>query len=244
MKRFHFVFILLIVVITAFIFKPAMKSVLSSMTDKTTNRKTVADRLAEFGETARGRLKPYFEQAHVQYPPAAVKLLAVKSERVMEVYATDGQGSNRCIRSYPIRAASGNLGPKLREGDFQVPEGVYPVESLNPNSRFHVALRVGYPNDFDRSKAAKDGRTNLGGDIMIHGKEASVGCLAMGDEAAEDLFVLAADTGIQNVRVIITPVDFRAGELVPKSENAPGWCDELYAQVKNELSFLPREETK
>ena len=71
------------------------------------------------------------------------------------------------LARYPIRAASGALGPKLREGDRQVPEGVYDIESLNPNSRFHVALRVGYPNAFDRQMAGREGRTALGGDIMI-----------------------------------------------------------------------------
>ena len=69
---------------------------------------------------------------------------------------------------YPILAASGVLGPKLREGDKQVPEGIYGAEALNPNSKFHLSIRLNYPNTFDRRMAQSDGRTQLGGDIMIH----------------------------------------------------------------------------
>jgi hypothetical protein len=61
------------------------------------------------------------------------------------------------LKTYPILAGSGTLGPKLVEGDGQVPEGLYRVESLNPNSSFHLALRVNYPNEFDRAKGKLDG---------------------------------------------------------------------------------------
>src|SRR5690606_4961 len=101
-------------------------------------------------------------------------------------------GVLRFVRALPVLAASGRVGPKLQYGDYQVPEGFYRIEALNPNSRFHLALRVNYPNAFDRAEAAREGRTHLGGDIMIHGSNASVGCLAMGDVVSEDLFVLAA----------------------------------------------------
>lgn len=240
MRRIHLLLILLAAAIAAFIFKPAIYP----MTNKIMNRKTVADRLTEFGAAARARLKPGFDKAGIKYPPTGVKLVAVKTERLMKVYAPDSQSSNRLVQTYRILAASGRPGPKLREGDEQVPEGIYSIESLNPNSLYHVALRVGYPNAFDRSMAAKEGRSNLGGDIMIHGKDVSIGCLAMGDEAAEDLFVLAADTGLQNIGVIVTPVDFRTGKSAPNSASLPGWYDELYAQIKKELAVLPLEESQ
>ncbi len=73
---------------------------------------------------------------------------------------------------------------------------------MNPNSAYHLALRLNYPNAYDRELARHERRTNLGGDIMIHGSNLSVGCLAMGDMAAEDLFGMAADTGINNIEVI------------------------------------------
>lgn len=107
----------------------------------------------------------------------------------MEVYGIDQKSSNRFLFAYHILAASGTVGPKLREGDEQVPEGIYSISGLNPNSQFHLSLRVDYPNTNDRQQAQLESRTNLGQDIMIHGRAASIGCLALGDEAAEDLFI-------------------------------------------------------
>ena len=228
----------------AYVFRPYVWAAISPVAMKFTKPKTVEQRLAQFGEAARGRWKPYFERAKTPYPPTAVKLVALKLEKVLQVYAVDKSGQNRWVRSYPIVAASGSLGPKLQEGDGQVPEGIYPIESLNPNSRFHVALRVGYPNTFDSFQAAREGRTQLGGDIMIHGSSVSAGCLAMGNEAAEDLFVLAADTGVTNVSVIIAPVDFRKVKSVPASVKLPDWTSALYYQIKVQLARLPPEPSK
>jgi murein L,D-transpeptidase YafK len=147
-------------------------------------------------------------------------------------------GRLRFLRAYPIIAASGRLGPKLAEGDRQVPEGLYKIESLNPNSLYHLALRIGYPNAFDRKKGKLDGRTDLGCDIMIHGSDASIGCLAMGDQAAEDLFILVAETGIENIDVILSPVDFRLRDLPPDMPPVPEWTSEIYEDIRNELLKL------
>jgi L,D-transpeptidase catalytic domain len=201
---------------------------------------TIAARAAQYGPAARTRLRPFFDAARVAYPPARIVMLALKQEKLIELYAAGTNQDLRFICSCPILAASGTAGPKLREGDRQVPEGVYPVESLNPNSKFHLALRLGYPNQFDREQARHDGRDNLGGDIMIHGGAASVGCLAVGDEAVEDLFVLTADTGISNVTVIVSPVDFRkTADFVLSDKDAPAWTAALYQTLKSNLSELP-----
>ena len=203
--------------------------------------KTIEQRLVEFREIVRGRMLPAFESAGVPYPPAAMTMIALKRERRLELYAAGADGVFRFIRVYPILAASGSPGPKLREGDRQVPEGSYNVQSLNPNSRFHLGLRLDYPNDFDRERAAADGRTSLGGDIMIHGAAASKGCLAMGDPAAEDLFVLVALVGVGNVQVIIAPSDFRS--VAPSAAaNAPAWTADLYAQIARELVHYRKPE--
>jgi hypothetical protein len=206
--------------------------------------KTIQDRVKEYGAPARARTKPFFQKAGVPYPPRKVVLLGLKAERILQVYASDETNGYRFVRSYPILAASGGPGPKLREGDRQVPEGIYPIELLNPNSSYHLSLRVGYPNEFDRAQAAKEGRTKLGGDIMIHGKAVSIGCLAMGDEAAEDLFVLAADTGLRNIKVALSPVDFRTGAVTPKTTKLPDWTEGLYDQIRAEMSTLPSPRAK
>jgi hypothetical protein len=198
-------------------------------------KKTVEDRVAEYGDTAHQRLAPEFERIGVAFPPDRVILIGFKYERVLDVWVSPESGPPQFLKTYPILAASGVLGPKLRQGDQQVPEGLYRIESLNPNSRFHLSLRLDYPNEYDRAKAKLDGRSNLGGDIMIHGNQVSIGCLAMGDEAAEDLFVLVAETGKENVSVILSPIDFRVRELPSDMPLIPEWTGELYERVREEL---------
>ena len=206
---------------------------------KVATKKTVAERVTQYGPAARARLAPHFTKAALTYPPAKLVLVGIKAERRLELYAAGADGKLRFLRDYPVLGASGELGPKLREGDRQVPEGIYAVELLNPNSRFHLSLRVGYPNAFDRAKGQLDARAQLGGDIMIHGSNVSIGCLAMGDDAAEDLFVLAADTGLKNLSVILTPVDFRRGKNLPPEAKLPAWAPELYAQIQARLATVP-----
>ncbi len=200
-------------------------------------RASVPERLEQYGESARARWAPYFKQAGVAYPPSKVVLVGLKLERTLEVYAANGHQAPRFIRALPILAASGALGPKLKQGDMQVPEGLYRIESLNPNSAFHLSLRINYPNQDDRSQARLDRRTNLGGDIMIHGNRVSIGCLAMGDEVAEDLFTLAADTKLSGVSVILSPIDFRKRSL-PTSYSPPAWVSRRYQQIRDALAAL------
>ena len=190
-------------------------------------RGTLAQRLAQYGAPARARLAPHFDRAGLAYPPKRVLLVGIKDARTLELWAAGASQSLRFVREYPILGASGAAGPKLRRGDRQVPEGVYRVESLHPNSLYHLALRLDYPNAFDRAQAAADGRDDLGGDIMIHGKTGSVACLAMGEEAIEDLFVLAADAKVQNVTVVLAPLDMRTKGVPSPPAGAPGLDGEL-----------------
>lgn len=201
-------------------------------------RATVAERVAEYGPAARARLEPHFWAAGVAYPPSRVVLLGLKQERRLELYAGGAGDGPVFIRAWPIIGASGKLGPKLREGDRQVPEGLYRIDSLNPNSRFHLSLRIDYPNEFDRRIAAAERRGNLGGDIFIHGGSASVGCLAMSDPVAEELFTLVADIGRENVEVVIVPVDLRRSAVPPELHT--GWRVELYDALSRRLAALPR----
>lgn len=202
-------------------------------------RASVEDRVRQFGGMARARWAPYLDAVGLSYPPQQMVWVGLKDERVLEVWGQADAGNWVRIRTLPILGASGILGPKLREGDRQVPEGVYEIESLNPNSRYHLSLRVNYPNAFDLRHAKEDGRANPGSDIMIHGKTASVGCLAMGDEAAEDLFVLAAEAGIARIKLILAPVDFRHRQLPEPLPEPPEWLGELYDQIRRELAKLP-----
>ncbi len=197
---------------------------------------TVDDRVREFG-AAVDRVRGQCGRAGVAYPPGRVVLLGLKDERRLDVFAGPAEGPLRLLASDPILAASGGPGPKLKEGDHQVPEGVYGVDSLNPNSAFHAALRVAYPSPLDLDLARREGRVGLGGSIMVHGGAGSVGCVAMGDPTAEELFVLAAAAGVQNVTVVLAPVDLRHRPL-PADLEGPRFADR-YAAVRAELAKLP-----
>lgn len=197
---------------------------------------TTTERLATYGASVRSRLAPAFEAAGVPYPPTSFTLIGLKAEKRLELWAPDAAGRPRLVKAYPVLAASGGAGPKLREGDRQVPEGLYGIESLNPNSRFHLSLRIDYPNAADRRRAQAEARTGLGGDIMIHGSNVSIGCLAMGDPAVEELFVLAALTGPKNIRVILSPVDFRRLDKIDLPAGLPAWVPDLHAEIKAELA--------
>jgi hypothetical protein len=198
----------------------------------------VSARVAEYGPAARARLAPSFAAAGVAYPPPAVLLAGFKRERRLYLYASDSAGAWRFVRTYPVLGASGALGPKLAEGDLQVPEGFYRIALLNPFSRYHLSLRLDYPNDLDRERAELDGRSELGGDIMIHGGSGSTGCLAIGDTAVEELFVLAADAGMENVAVLLSPVDFRVAEPISPASQ-PLWVPQLYAALREAVGRLP-----
>lgn len=179
--------------------------------------RTVEQVIAALGDAMDGRLRPDFHRAGAEYPPPRLVMVAYKAEKRLDLHASDARGTLRWVRSYPILGASGGRGPKLREGDGQVPEGFYGIELLNPNSRFHLSLRVNYPNAEDVARAREEGRdpATLGGDIMIHGGSASIGCLAMGDRAVEELFVLVHRTGLARVELILTPCDLR--EFAPET---------------------------
>jgi len=232
MKRIHILIAILVLAICAIPFRAKLRRPAVAVIQVLRGKKTVADRVDQFGAVVRERLAPDFKRIGVVYPPKSITLVGIKQDNLLEVWVSDPP---RFLKSYPILGASGVLGPKLREGDMQVPEGLYRIESLNPNSMYHLALRVNYPNQFDKAKGKIDGREDLGADIMIHGKDSSIGCLAMGDEAAEELFVLAAETGIDNISVILSPVDFRNQELPSRMPDVPEWTPELYASIKQEL---------
>jgi L,D-transpeptidase catalytic domain len=225
---------------TALAASPTLRDLAKVGLNRFRGQATVAQRVDQFAGDVERRLRREFTRAQLHWPPRELAYVAFKDVRRLEVYGRDTPNTPWAfIRDYPVLGASGTLGPKLRSGDHQVPEGLYRIEALNPNSRFYLSLRLDYPNAFDRAAAAIEGRTNLGGDIMIHGSRFSVGCLAMGNEAAVDLFVLAALAGPQRVRVAIAPTDFR--EPAARAPTARSdWLRNLYAQLRAELDQFDR----
>jgi murein L,D-transpeptidase YafK len=112
-----------------------------------------------------------------------------KEESVLELWKADRSGRFALLRTYPICRWSGDLGPKMQEGDRQAPEGFYNITSnlMNPRSNYHLAINIGFPNAYDRA----NGRS--GSFVMIHGDCASVGCYAVTDEQITEVYSLARE---------------------------------------------------
>jgi hypothetical protein len=201
-------------------------------------QRTVDDVLYSYAPNALYQLRPYFDKARVAYPPRDLTLIGLKEEKKLEVWARNSGGSFKFIRDYDIQAASGKTGPKLRQGDKQVPEGIYRIVRLNPNSNYHLSMKLDYPNEFDLFHAEREGRFEPGSDIFIHGDSVSAGCLAMGDAAIEELFVLAAHVGAENIKVIIAPHDPRNRPLDPDEPGLPSWTGELYQEISGQILAL------
>ena len=179
------------------------------------------------------RLKRFLADSDFVIYPKKLTLIGLKNERLLEVWG-ELNGKQQHIRTYRFTAFSGQLGPKFKEGDRQIPEGIYGISFLNPNSKFHLALRVNYPNAFDKKMAKKEKRDKLGGDIMIHGSDRTIGCIPIGDDQIEELYFLAEKVGIQNIKVILSPLDFRRTDVRIKTKKHP-WMKDLYTNIKKEM---------
>lgn len=166
--------------------------------------------------------------------PHKITIIVLKQEQTLEVWGHHAQ-SKYLMKIYPFTAYSGKLGPKLKSGDRQIPEGLYGIEYLNPNSKFHLSMKLTYPNAFDQEMAKKDGRINLGGDIFIHGKDVTIGCIPIGDKNIEELFYLVKKIGLENVSVIVSPFDTR---IIQKTLEISflKWYPEKFKRIKLALS--------
>ena len=183
--------------------------------------------------SAKQKLKHHLADSDFIIYPKNLTLIGLKHEKVLEVW-TKRKGKYLHLVSYPFTAFSGILGPKFKEGDKQIPEGIYGISLLNPNSKFHLSMRVNYPNKFDKKMAKQEKRTNLGGDIMIHGSNRTIGCIPIGNDNIEELYFLAQKVGIKNIKVILAPVDFRVMKVNIKNDKHP-WLKDLYKNITKEM---------
>jgi murein L,D-transpeptidase YafK len=131
---------------------------------------------------------------------------AFKKERDLEVWIKPkGSDTYALLTTYDFCTSSGVLGPKRKEGDLQIPEGVYSINHFNPFSTFHLSLGLNYPNASDRILSDKK---HPGGAIYIHGNCVSIGCIPIMDEKIKELYILSVEAkngGQTNIPVHIFP---------------------------------------
>lgn len=160
-------------------------------------------------------VKSYFESKKLSFPNSSIYWRAFKWNKALELWAYSVDSSKYIlVKTYPICETVGDLGPKRQEGDFQIPEGFYYLENLNPISKYHLSIRVSYPNESDRILGVHE---KLGGDIYIHGKCETVGCLPMTDELIKEIYIInlyAKAEGQDSIPIHIFPT-----KLTPKNLN-------------------------
>jgi murein L,D-transpeptidase YafK len=160
-------------------------------------------------------VKNYFLQKNLNYQGYHIFLRAFKMEKILEVWVQQNASTNyELLTQYDFCAVSGGLGPKRKEGDGQIPEGIYRINHFNPESNFHLSLGINYPNPSDKLLGDKNAP---GSAIYIHGNCVTIGCIPISDDKIKELYILAVEAfsnGQQDIPVHIFPAKLTAANLI------------------------------
>lgn len=191
-------------------------------------------------------IKQMYRDRGIEYPAAEVFIRVFKRERLLELWVRHASAQEfSLLKSYPVCALAGELGPKRMQGDNQTPEGFYRIDAFNPNSRFHLSLHVDYPNRSDQQLGR---RTSLGGDIFIHGGCQTEGCIAVTDDAIKEIYwigVEARAAGQRNIPIHIFPArltDDEIGRLRTAFDNQPE-LQRFWSNLKPGFDFFENSRT-
>jgi murein L,D-transpeptidase YafK len=154
-------------------------------------------------------LKKQFEAKKLTWPPEEIYIRSFKFDRQLEVWVKGNKKEAfKLFKSYKVCMQSGSIGPKRMEGDYQMPEGFYYINEFNPNSNYHLALGLNYPNASDKilSDSLRPGSA-----IYIHGGCVSTGCIAISDGPIEELYLVASsarEQGQEFIPVHVFPIKY------------------------------------
>lgn len=155
-------------------------------------------------------LQKEFEAKGLEWPAKYMYIRSFKYDSQLEIWVKSRSTEPyKLFKSYRVCALAGDLGPKRFEGDYQVPEGFYYIDEFRPNSNYHLALGVNYPNPSDRLLSDEK---KPGGAIYVHGSCVTVGCIPLTDPVIEEVYVLAAltkDQGQDFIPIHVFPIKFR-----------------------------------
>lgn len=151
-------------------------------------------------------VKKYFSDSKLSMDKFQLFLRAFKKEEKLEVWIKEkGKDQYVLLHTYDFCSTSGSLGPKRKEGDYQIPEGVYQINHFNPLSNFHLSLGINYPNDSDKILSDKK---HPGSAIYIHGNCVTIGCIPITDDKIKELYILSVEAkngGQEKISVHIFP---------------------------------------
>jgi murein L,D-transpeptidase YafK len=159
-----------------------------------------------------------------------IYLRAFKKQRILQVWGKNKtEETYKLIISYPFCMTSGQLGPKRKQGDLQIPEGFYHIDRFNPWSNFFLSLGINYPNRSDRILGNK---RDPGGDIFIHGACVTIGCIPITDNKIKELYILAVEARNNGQRRI--PVHIFPSKLTAQEMKNLAW---MYSKYKKMVNF-------
>jgi murein L,D-transpeptidase YafK len=167
---------------------------------------TAKSRVKAAYEEKEAELKKALQEKNIAFEGPQLFIRGFKQERKLEVWIKDAAHENFTLfRTYDFCSSSGTLGPKRKEGDLQIPEGIYYINHFNPESNFHLSLGINYPNESDRILSDKK---SPGSSIYIHGNCVTIGCIPITDEKIKELYILAVEArnnGQEKIPVHIFP---------------------------------------
>lgn len=148
-----------------------------------------------------------------------ILITAFKEEKELVIYAKSKTATSyKKLITYSICASSGELGPKSKQGDGQVPEGFYHIDRYNPSSLYYLSLGINYPNQSDKIQSAAQ---NLGGDIFIHGECVTIGCMPMTNDKIKEIYIYAIQAkqaGQNKIPVYLFPFKMTAENVKKHNE--------------------------
>jgi murein L,D-transpeptidase YafK len=183
------------------------------------------------------------EIEHKNMPKESPILIRIfKEESELEVWKQDAEGKYAHLKTYPICRWSGELGPKVKAGDRQAPEGFYTITpaQMNPNSNYYLSFNLGFPNVYDRAN------DRSGAFLMVHGDCSSAGCYAMTDEQIGEIFALGRDSFFGGQKAFqVQAYPFRMTALnMAKHRNNPNMPFWRMIKQGNDIFEVARHEPK
>ncbi len=187
-------------------------------------------------------LRKQFEEKKLIWPPQEIYIRSFKFDKQLEVWVKAGvKEPFKLFKTYKVCMQSGTTGPKRMQGDYQVPEGFYHINEFRPQSNYHLALGLNYPNASD--KILSDS-LRPGNDIYIHGNCVSTGCIAITDAQIDEVYTLAAqakNNGQDFIPVHVFPVKFnvkKSAEYMAQTLQAKPALTEFTLKLKEAFNYF------
>lgn len=183
--------------------------------------KKTSPKVAEIFSSVEDTIRKQFAAKGLQWPAKFVYIRSFKYDANLEIWVkNEAKDPYKLFKTYKVCMQSGTMGPKRLQGDYQVPEGCYYINEFNPNSNYHLALGLNYPNASDRILSDS---LRPGGDIYIHGSCVSVGCIPVTDKQIEEIYIItsyAKNNGQDFIPVHVFPIKYDQKKSMEYLKNA------------------------